>query len=124
MEAELDSRAYPLGIAVSKEHLTRLAVDHHAERGAWNYTISPRGPFTTATPMASVPDRTRREALAILSDPELTGMRPEALKALTEQLIPHLEASREEHLHRQRGAACGRSEVMAAPCSPVPTRSW
>src|SRR5215211_5207868 len=43
VHAELDTGAYPLGVAVSAGELRRLPITAHAEHGAWNYTISPAG---------------------------------------------------------------------------------
>src|SRR5829696_3755345 len=43
VHAELDTGAYPLGIAVTREQLRLLPIQAHARHGQWNYTIAPTG---------------------------------------------------------------------------------
>ena len=40
VHAELDTGAYPLGIAVTREQLRSLPIEAHAQHGQWNYTIA------------------------------------------------------------------------------------
>ena len=41
VEATLDPGDYPTGVAISKERFAALPLEHHAVRGAWNYTLHP-----------------------------------------------------------------------------------
>src|SRR5215208_6807379 len=92
VEAELDTDAYPTGVAVSKAQLAALPIHRHHTHGAWNYTVHPAHP--TADPAAPATDRdeappapARRAAtLRMLSDPRLTGMHPQDLDRLAQQL--------------------------------------
>jgi hypothetical protein len=104
VHAELDTTAYPLGMAISKAQLKSLPIEPHAERGTWNYTIHPRGRDTDHAPGPSAGTATeRRRTLDLLADPRLTGMSRDDLTLLTETLTPQLGALREERLHRSRG---------------------
>src|SRR3954463_4641247 len=56
IHAELDTGAYPLGIAVTREQLRSLPIHAHAQHGQWNYTIAPTG---GPVPPAGTPERPR-----------------------------------------------------------------
>jgi transposase len=43
VHAELDTGAYPLGIAVTSQQLQSLPIHTHPRHGQWNYTIAPTG---------------------------------------------------------------------------------
>ena len=43
VHAELDTGAYPLGIAVTRQQLQSLPIQAHARHGQWNYTIASTG---------------------------------------------------------------------------------
>jgi transposase len=104
--AELDTSAYPTGVTVSKAQLEALPIHRHDTHGAWNYTIHP-----AADPAAPAKDRgdepptpARRAAtLRMLSDPRLTGLRPQDLDGLARQLAPTQAAVREQRCYQQRG---------------------
>jgi transposase len=70
--AELDTGAYPLGIAVTRRELQTLPIQAHGEHGEWNYTIAPEG--GTLTPIGTEEwARARAVALDLLADERLTG---------------------------------------------------
>jgi transposase len=102
VEAALDPRPYPLGLAISKAELNRLPIEPHAERGAWNYTVQPDGP-AAERPADTDGHAARRKVLDLLAEPALTGMSRDELARLSEKLTPELGALREERLHRERG---------------------
>jgi hypothetical protein len=123
--AELDTSAYPTGVAVSKAQLAALPIHRHHTHGAWNYTIHPAHP--TADPAAPAKERgeappapTRRAAaLGLLSDPRLTGMHPQDLDALARQLAPSQAAAREQRCYQQRGGR--RRKAPGAHGRPILT---
>ncbi|MFF0516844.1 ISAzo13 family transposase, partial [Streptomyces sp. NPDC004250] len=43
VDAELDTRRCPLGIAITEAHLKTLPIDEHDTHGSWNYTVRPQG---------------------------------------------------------------------------------
>lgn len=100
VHAELDTGAYPIGIAVSREYVQSLPITPHAYHGTWNYTIASTGPDPVA---ADDRDRSRTQALTMLADPRLTGMTPCELEALTAQLAPLQAAIAEQRKYQQRG---------------------
>ena len=104
VEAELDTRRYPLGIAISKAQLKGLPIEYHDTHGAWNYTVRPDADHVDDEPaQAADQDTARRRVLDLLSEPALTGMRREELAALCGKITPELGSLREERLHRKRG---------------------
>jgi transposase len=104
VEAALDTRPYPLGMAVSAEQMSALPVAPHAERGAWNYTIHPASPATADTAGPCDRHQDRGQALHALGDPRLTGMSREELAALTAAVAPAQAARAEQRRFEQRGA--------------------
>jgi hypothetical protein len=42
VKARLDKRTYPTGIVVTKEQMSRLALEQHEFHGEWNYELRPR----------------------------------------------------------------------------------
>ena len=104
--AELDTSAYPTGVAVSKAQLEALPIHRHDTHGAWNYTIyptvDPAAPATDRSGEPTAPAR-RAAALRMLSDPRLTGMRLQDLDRLARQLGPAQAAAREQRCYQQRG---------------------
>jgi hypothetical protein len=123
--AELDTSAYPTGVAVSKAQLAALPIQRHDTHGAWNYTIHPAHP--TADPAAPAKERgeappapaRRAAALGLLSDPRLTGMHPQDLDALARQLAPAQAAAREQRCYQQRGGR--RRKAPGAHGRPILT---
>jgi transposase len=106
VHAELDTDRYPIGIAVTHEQLRRLPIHAHADRGAWNYTILPTTGDGDDSPTAlRTEDRAhaREQALAILTDPRLTGMSPAELAALATRLAPAQAAQAAQRRYEQRG---------------------
>ncbi|TDE17823.1 hypothetical protein E1289_35895 [Actinomadura sp. 6K520] len=103
VEAELDTGSYPTGVAVSKAHLQSLPIERHDRHGDWNYTIRPQTADTGGGVVGTAGMRTRVQALALLSDPRLTGMTRRELDDLAARLAPAQAAQAEERLFRQRG---------------------
>jgi hypothetical protein len=103
VEAELDTRRYPLGIAISKARLKSLPIEYHDTHGAWNYTVRPDSPLNEEPVQVTDQDAARRRVLGLLSEPVLTGMSRTELAALCEKITPELGSLREERLHRKRG---------------------
>jgi len=110
VDAELDTRDYPLGVSVSRARMQALPIEPHPCHGTWNYTIHPTAkdkdgvdgrPATSATNGAR--QRHRAQALAMLSDPLLTGMRRHDLDALTARLASAQAAQTEQRCYQQRG---------------------
>ena len=101
VHAELDTGTYPVGIAVSREHLRQLPITRHPERGDWNYTIAPAAQY--ASPSSSDREHERSRTLAMLTDPRLTGMSREQLDALARDLALLQAAEAEARKYRQRG---------------------
>ncbi|MFC1834793.1 ISAzo13 family transposase, partial [Thermodesulfobacteriota bacterium] len=44
VHSELDERAYPKGIKVSRKEFKQISIPRHDFHGEWNYTIRPRNP--------------------------------------------------------------------------------
>lgn len=112
--AELDTGAYPLGIAISKAQLNALPIEAHQQCGAWNYTMLPTR-RTQADSPAVRDDRARREVLDLLANPVLTGMEPAELARIAEQLTPGLAGLREERLWCYRDGRRRRESAGARP---------
>jgi transposase len=102
VHAELDTGAYPLGIAVTGQQLRSLPIEAHAQHGQWNYTIAPTGGQITA---GGDQERTRARtaALHLLADQRLTGMSRDELAALAQQLAAAQEAQTAQRRFEQRG---------------------
>ncbi|MEV0696224.1 ISAzo13 family transposase [Streptomyces sp. NPDC050388] len=109
VEAELDTRAYPIGVTVSKEYLDSLPIQPHAIRGAWNYTIQPHGRCTEHATDRS-PRVIQSEVLEMLSHPVLTGMNREELTRLVALLAPAQEAKAEQRNYDRRGGKRRRAK--------------
>jgi transposase len=103
VEAALDTRAYPLGVSVSAEHISTLPIAPHIRRGMWNYTIHPAGQNTLDAGGVGDRDQNRSQALRALADPRLTGMSQEELDALTTAVAPAQAARAEQRFFERRG---------------------
>jgi len=102
VHAELDTGAYPLGIAVTSQQLESLPIRAHTRHGQWNYTIAPTG--GRAAPLDDHErTRIRVAALHTLADERLTGMSREELAALAQQLAPAQQAQAAQRCFEQRG---------------------
>ena len=102
VHAELDTRAYPLGLAVTREQLRLLPIEAHAQQGQWNYTIAPTG--GQVAPVDTLErTRARTAALHMLADERLTGMSRDELAALAQVLAPAQEAQAAQRRFEQRG---------------------
>ncbi|MGW4126490.1 ISAzo13 family transposase [Nocardia sp. NPDC004711] len=101
VDAQLDTREYPIGIAVTRAEVDALPIHPHAQRGAWNYTIEP------ADAAALDPGRDRESerarAVELLADPRLTGMTRAELDELARRLAPTQAARFEQRCWQQRG---------------------
>ncbi|MFC7388456.1 ISAzo13 family transposase [Sphaerisporangium rhizosphaerae] len=104
VHAELDTRAYPIGISISREYMRSLPITPHEHRGTWNYTIAPAS-LDGGAVAVTADDRQqwRAQALAMLADPRLTGMSAEELNALCRRLAPAQAAQAEQRKFQQRG---------------------
>ncbi|KDA40593.1 hypothetical protein BMG523Draft_04595 [Frankia sp. BMG5.23] len=106
VEARLDTRDYPVGIAVSKARIDALPIEPHPVHGTWNYTIHPAHPDSTAEP-STVPNpmavSDRAATLTLLAHPRLTGMSTTDLDALAARLAPAQAARWEQRRYQQRG---------------------
>jgi transposase len=102
VHAELDTGAYPLGIAVTSQQLESLPIRAHSRHGQWNYTIAPTG--GQAAPIDDQ-ERTRVRAAALhaLADQRLTGMSRDELAALARLLAPAQQAQSAQRCFEQRG---------------------
>ena len=103
VNAELDPRAYPLGVSVSAERMSTLPIAPHARHGTWNYTIRPPGQDTRGVTRASDCRHSRSQALHALADPRLTGMSRTTLDQLAAGLAPAQAARAEQRFFEQRG---------------------
>jgi DNA-binding transcriptional regulator YdaS (Cro superfamily) len=119
VHAELDTGAYPLGIAVTSQQLESLPIRAHSRHGQWNYTIAPTG--GRAAPLDDHErTRIRVAALHTLADERLTGMSREELAALAQQLAPAQEAQSAQRCFEQRGGrrrrapGAGRKGLLSA----------
>jgi transposase len=102
VEAALDTGSYPLGVAVPVGELRRLPITAHARHGAWNYTIAPVGGGFTPV-RADERSHARAQALAVLADERLTGMRTAELAELAALLAPAQAAQTAQRRFEQRG---------------------
>jgi transposase len=104
VDAELDTRAYPLGVSVSTARMQALPIEPHPCHGTWNYTIHPAAKDGVDGRSASSDrPRHRSRALAMLSDPLLTGMGRHDLDALAASLASAQAALTEQRCYQQRG---------------------
>jgi hypothetical protein len=103
VEAELDTRAYPLGVSVSAERMSALPITPHAAHGKWNYTIRPPGQDAQFAARSGEGHRVRSQALHALADPRLTGMSRDTLDQLAAGLGPVQAARAEQRFFEQRG---------------------
>ncbi|WP_347177228.1 hypothetical protein [Parafrankia sp. EAN1pec] len=104
VEAHLDTRDYPIGVAVSKARIDALPTEHHTMHRTWNYTIHPTHTDGTAPPAVNAATGSDRAAtLTLLAHPRLTGMSITELDALAEQLAPEQAARREQRRYQGRG---------------------
>jgi transposase len=125
VEAELDTGAYPTGVAISKAQLAALPIQRHDIHGAWNYTIHPAAdPATPARaqaegdlPPGPTTSATRAAMLQILAHPRLTGMARPELDALADRLAPAQAAAREQRCYQQRGGP--RRQAPGAHGRPI-----
>lgn len=107
VHAELDPGSYPTGIEISDAQIAALPLHRHRFHGDWNYTLNPTrtqpsGPSPAADTNpnqadSQIPDH------AALAHPELTGMTPGQLHALTQALTAPLAQAREHHREALRG---------------------
>src|SRR6185437_5169561 len=103
VEAALDTATYPTGVSVTKAHLDALPIQRHASHGSWNYTIHPQTAGTAAAPSPGGRATARRQALDMLTDTRLTGMRPSDLCQLAAELVPAQAAQAEQRRYQDRG---------------------
>jgi transposase len=110
VQAELDTGAYPTGIAISDEQWADLPLRRHRFHGDWNYTLHStnghpppptRDDAPTPNPTPTSPYNPDRRGL--LADPELTGMSRRQLTNLADELAPAQAAQREQQRHKRRG---------------------
>src|SRR5215212_9928120 len=102
VHAELDTGAYPLGVAVTSQQLESLPIRAHSRHGQWNYTIAPTG--GRAAPIDDQQrTRVRVAALHTLADERLTGMSRDELAALARLLAPAQQAQSAQRCFEQRG---------------------
>lgn len=104
VESALDTGAYPTGVTVSREHVAALPIQPHGVRGIWNYTIHPADGTATAAPIrADEQVIARKQALAMLADPLVTGMNEQEFADLAALLAPAQAASKERRNYLRRG---------------------
>jgi hypothetical protein len=102
VHAELDTRDYPLGLAVTREQLRLLPIEAHTQHGQWNYTIAPTG-GQVAPVDTHQRAQARTAALHLLADERLTGMNRQDLVALVQVLAPAQDAQAAQRRFEQRG---------------------
>jgi transposase len=116
VNASLDTRDYPLGIAVTAAQLQALPITAHAWHGAWNYTIGPPDSDSVGLPAAdstaALQARTRH--LQLLADPRLTGMTRDDLDHLASRLAADQAAQIEQRCYHQRGGPRQRAPGAGA----------
>lgn len=111
VEAQLDPGDYPTGIAISKDRFAALPLVRHEVHGQWNYTLVPESSAPQALPTSEahgVSGR-RRELLARLADPRLTGLSSTELADLRAELAPLQAARSQERYSEQRGGRARRA---------------
>lgn len=122
VEAALDEGSYPTGIAVSREQLQALPITAHANRGQWNYSITPSG-GTALAARADERAEARVQALQLLTDPRLTCMSTNELDALKAKLASVQAVAAEQHRYvlrkGRRVATTGRSRSLLSDADEV-----
>ncbi|MFG2481134.1 ISAzo13 family transposase [Streptomyces fagopyri] len=112
VEAHLDTRDYPTGIAISRDRFAALPLVKHETHGQWNYTLLSEPTESTAPPVSceahGVADR-RRSILPRLADPRLTGLSSTELVHLCTELAPLQAARAQERYSEQRGGRARRA---------------
>jgi transposase len=111
VEAHLDPGDYPTGIAISKDRFAALPLVRHEVHGQWNYTLLPEPSAPRSLPVGEahgVSGR-RRELLARLADPRLTGLSSTELTSLCAELAPLQAARAQERYSEQRGGRARRA---------------
>lgn len=104
VEAALDTGTYPTGVTVSREQVAALPIKPHATHRAWNYTIHPAdGAEATALTRADTQAIARKQALAMLADPVVTGMSDQDFAQLAALLAPAQAAQKERRNYLRRG---------------------
>jgi transposase len=103
VEAALDTGTYPTGVSVTRAHLDALPIQRHASQGSWNYTIHPQTAGTATGPPPAGGTTARRQALDMLADTRLTGMRRSDLGQLAADLAPAQAARAEQRRYEERG---------------------
>jgi transposase len=112
VEAALDTGDYPIGIAISTERFAALPLQRHTTNSTWNYTLHPQPATTTeAVPVGEQggPAGRRREVLARLANPRLTGMSTAELDQLAAMLAPAQAARTQQRYSQQRGGRARRA---------------
>jgi Rhodopirellula transposase DDE domain len=126
--ATLDPGDYPTGVAISKERFAALPLEHHAVRGAWNYTLHPAAgapPVSEGTAgQRSSPARRRQEMLHTLNDERLTGMTSAGLASLCAALAPLQAARAQQRYSEQRDGRARRAagKLRGKPLFDDPAR--
>jgi transposase len=103
VEAELDTRRYPIGLSVTREQLRSLPIVAHAQRGIWNYTVHPADTGPVLGVRADQRAHARQAALKVLADERLTGLDPAELARLAALLAPAQAAQAAQRRYEQRG---------------------
>ena len=119
VHAELDTDAYPLGVAISDEHWATLPLRRHDWHGDWNYTLDPHQPPTPpnapATSTPAGPVSPARRDTSSWAAPALTGLSTHDWNTLTTELVLPYQAYREAELHVRRGGPCWRKPAGGHP---------
>jgi DDE family transposase len=76
VHAELDPGTYPVGVKVTSDDMTILAITPHHWHGDWNYTLHPRLATPPDPPAAAARPAPADRAPAWLAHPTLTGHEP------------------------------------------------
>ncbi|MFE8950381.1 ISAzo13 family transposase [Streptomyces sp. NPDC007856] len=121
VEAHLDPGDYPTGIAISKDRFAALPLVRHEIHGQWNYTLLPEPSepqILPASETCGVADR-RRELLARLADPRLTGLNSTELVDLCIELAPRQDARAHERYSEQRGGRARRATGKLRGSKPL-----
>jgi transposase len=119
VHAELDTRHYRTGEAISDAQMAALAITRHDWHGDWNYTLHPVPPPSAAGAADALAARPQSPDRAWLKAPALTGLTAPQRDALTSKLAVARHAQREAGLHQRRGGArrvaagTGRKAVLA-----------
>jgi hypothetical protein len=112
VEAALDTRDYPTGIAISKERFAALPLLRHTTNGTWNYTLhSQPAADAEAVPVGEQGGSAgwRQGVLARLADPWLTGMSTAELDQLAATPAPAQAARAQQRYSQQRGGRARRA---------------